>query len=92
MQEIGEHVIRREVGALEEQRQGLVLITVGNVLLGMDLLLACFVYSGLQAGSYMFLWWVLGEGVLGLGMVGVGSHKKSDARRKIAELTPSQHG
>ncbi|MGD0466967.1 MAG: hypothetical protein ABSA54_01195 [Terriglobales bacterium] len=91
MQEIGKDVIQREIEAFEEQRQGLVLITVGNVLLWMDLLLACFVYSGLQAGSHMFLWWVLGEGVLGVGLVGVGSHKKSVARRKLAELRPSQH-
>ena len=91
MPEIGEEIIQREVEALEEQRHGLVLMTVGKVLLWMDLLLACFVYSGLQVGSHLFLWWVLGEGLLGVGLVVVGSHKRSGAREKLAQLAPSPH-
>ncbi len=42
------------------------MMTVGKVLLWMDLILVCFVYAGLRTGSHLFLWWVLGEGLLGL--------------------------
>jgi pheromone shutdown protein TraB len=88
MLEVAEEHIQREVEALEEQRQGSVIMTVGKVLLWMDLILVCFVYVGVKSGSHLFLWWVLGEGVLGLMLLGVGSHKRADARRKLAELAP----
>jgi pheromone shutdown protein TraB len=88
MLEIVEEHIRRETAALEEGRQGMVMLTVGEVLLWMDLILVCFAYAGLSVGSYLFLWWVLGEGVLGFALMGVGYHKKADALRKLAELAP----
>ncbi len=88
MMEMVEQHIRREAEALEEQRQGSVAITVGKVLLWVDLLLACFVYVGLRAGSYLFLWWVLSEALLGLVLLGVGFQKRTAARRKLAELAP----
>lgn len=90
MLEIVEEHIRREVEALEEQRQGSVLMTVGKVLLWMDLILACFVYVGLRTGSHLFLWWVLGEAVLGLALIGVGTRKRAVAQRELAELAPPQ--
>jgi pheromone shutdown protein TraB len=86
MLEIVEKHIQGEVAALEEQRQGAVIMTVAKVLLWMDLVLACFVYAGLRVGSHLFLWWVLAEGMLGLALMGVGSHEIADARRKLAEL------
>jgi hypothetical protein len=87
MLEIVEQHIQREVDALEEQRRGAVIVTVGKVLLWVDLVLACFVYVGLRAGSHLFLWWVLGEGLLGLALMGVGSHEIANAHHKLAELT-----
>lgn len=63
-------------------------MTVGKVLLWMDMILLCFVYVGLRAGSGFFLWWVLGEGVLGFVLMGIGSHKRANARKKLAELAP----
>jgi hypothetical protein len=57
MLEIVEEHIQREEAALEERRQGVIMLTVGKVLLWMDLILVCFVYAGLSAGSYLFLWW-----------------------------------
>ena len=87
MLEVVEKHIQQEVAALEEQRRGTVLITVGKVLLWMDLILACFVYVGLRTGSYLFLWWVLVEGILGLALMGVGFHEIVDARRVLTELT-----
>jgi hypothetical protein len=88
MLEIVEQHIQREIEALEERRQGSVMMTVGKVLLWMDLILASFIYVGLRAGSDLFLWWVLGEGVLGFVLMVIGSHKRADARKKLAELAP----
>jgi len=87
MLEVVDKHIQQEAAALEEQRRGTVLITVGKVLLWMDLILACFVYVGLRSGSYLFLWWVLVEGILGLALMGVGFHDIVDARRVLTELT-----
>ena len=87
MLEVVEKHIQQEVAALEEQRRGTVLITVGKVLLWMNLILACFVYVGLRTGSYLFLWWVLVEGILGLALMGVGFHEIVDASRVLTELT-----
>jgi hypothetical protein len=90
MLEVVEEHIQREVAALEEQRRGAVMMTVGKVLLWMDLILASFVYAGLRVGSHLFLWWVLGEGLLGLALMGVGSHVIADAQGRLAQLT-SRH-
>ena len=89
--------IRLEVAALEGHRQGAVMMTVGKVLLWMDLILACFVYAGLRTGSHLFLWWVLGEGLLGLVLMGVGILRKANAQRELAALAlqvkgQSSHG
>ena len=65
-----------EEGIIEPQHRGLVLITVGKVLLWMDFLLLAFVYVGLRSGSHMWLWWVLGEGILGLILLEVGMHQR----------------
>ncbi len=70
-----------EVGIVEEQRKGLVLMTVGRVLLWMDFLLLAFVYVGLKSGSHMWMWWVLAEGVLGLVLLEIGAHKRGSITR-----------
>jgi hypothetical protein len=70
-----------EVGIVEEQRKGLVLMTVGRVLLWMDFLLLAFVYVGLRSGSRLWLWWVLGEGLLGLVLLEIGAHKRGSITR-----------
>ncbi len=70
-----------EVGIVEEQRKGLVLMTVGRVLLWMDFLLLIFVYVGLRSGSHLWLWWVIVEGVTGLILLEVGAHKRGSITR-----------
>jgi hypothetical protein len=70
-----------EEGIIERQRSGLVLMTVGKVLLWMDFLLLAFVYVGLQGGSDFWLWWVISEGVLGLVLLEVGSRKRGSLRK-----------
>jgi len=70
-----------EVGIVQEQRKGLVLMTVGRVLLWMDFILLAFVYVGLRSGSRMWLWWVLGEGLLGMIFLEIGAHKRGSITR-----------
>jgi hypothetical protein len=65
-----------EEGMVERKRSGMTLITAGKVLLWMDFILLMFVYVGLRSGSFMWLWWVLGEGVLGLVLIEVGMRKR----------------
>ena len=65
-----------EQGMVDEQRSGLVLMTIGKVLLWTDFLLLAFVYVGLRSGSHLWLWWVLIEGVLGLAFVEIGWRKR----------------
>jgi len=61
---------------MERKRSGMALITVGKVLLWMDFLLLAFVFVGLRSGSQMWMWWVIGEGILGLLLIEIGSHKR----------------
>ena len=74
---------------LERRRRASVMMTVGKVLLWMDLILACFVYVGLRSGSHFFLWWVIAEGILGFALLGAGAEKRSEASRRLAELSPT---
>jgi hypothetical protein len=81
--------IERETAALALERHGDGIMTVGKALLGMDLILVCFVDIGFRTGSLLFLWWVLAEGLLGLVLIGVGAHQKSEAQRELNALEPS---
>jgi hypothetical protein len=73
----GTKLIRIEESAIEdEKRVGSVLMTLGKVLLWTDFLLLMFVYVGWKSGSHMWLWWVLGEGILGLILLEIGRHKR----------------
>jgi len=65
-----------EEGILERQRSGLVLITVGKVLLWMDFLLMAFIYVGLRSGSDFWVWWVVAEGIVGLILIEVGIRRR----------------
>jgi len=65
-----------EEGMVERKRSGMALITVGKVLLWMDFLLLAFVFVGLRSGSQMWLWWVIGEGILGLLLIEIGTHRR----------------
>ena len=65
-----------EEGMMEQKRSGMALMTVGKVLLWMDFLLLAFVFVGLRSGSQMWMWWVIGEGILGLLLIEVGMHRR----------------
>lgn len=95
MEVLEEHLdqrIDRESQALELERHGDAVITVGEALLGMDLILVCFVDIGFRTGSLLFFWWVIAEGVLGVILMVVGSQQKSLAKKRLAALEPNRSG
>ena len=69
--------IKDEAGTSGQARVGAAMITVGKVLLWMDVLLLIFVYTGLKSGSHMWMWWVLGEGILGVALIAIGTRKRA---------------
>jgi hypothetical protein len=78
----GRKLVREEEESIvPEQRRGLVLMTAGKVLLWMDLLLLAFVYIGLRGGSHLWMWWVIGEAVLGSVLLGIGAHRRGSLSR-----------
>lgn len=80
--------IERETAALVQRDIGEGFITVGKALLGMDLILVCFVDIGFRTGSLLFFWWVLAEGILGLILLAIGVREKSGARRELEAVEP----
>ncbi|MGH9512986.1 MAG: hypothetical protein ACRD2U_12715 [Terriglobales bacterium] len=73
----GKDLMRMEEAAMAgEERVGSVMMTVGKVLLWFAFILLSFVYVGLRSGSYMWFWWVLGQGGLGLALLVAGAHKR----------------
>lgn len=76
--------IKDEAATSGEARVGAAMITVGKVLLWMDVLLLIFVYTGLKSGSHMWMWWVLGEGLLGIILIAVGTRKRAGGIRRTS--------
>ena len=87
MPDIPKARVLNEAAALEEQRQARVYKTIGKCLLWMDLLLLIFVYTGLRGGSYMWLLWVLIEGLAGLALIAIGSSKHRRANQGLLRLS-----
>jgi hypothetical protein len=87
-QERTDQRIERETAALELESGGEIAMTVGKALLGMDLILVCFVDIGWRTGSLFFFWWVIAEGLLGLVLAAVGVYQKSQAQRRLNALEP----
>jgi hypothetical protein len=73
----GKQLMRmEEAGMVDSQRSGLLLMTLGKVLLGFDGILLAFVYNGLRAGSYFYAIWVAIQGLIGLIFLAIGSQKR----------------
>ena len=81
--------VREEELLLWQQRRGGMMKTAGKVLLWMDLIFACFVYVGVESGSHLYWWWFLGEFVLGAVLFGYGARIRSEASRRLAEMSPT---
>ena len=63
------------------ETQGTVLMTIGKLLLWTDLIFLSFVYSGIKGGSYLYTYWTLTQGAIGLTLLIVGAVN--------ADLSPS---
>jgi hypothetical protein len=67
----------KEEASFGRRRLGAVLVTVGKILLWMDLLLLIFVYVGYRSGSTFWLWWVVIEAVLGAVLLVIGLYRRA---------------
>lgn len=85
-QRIERELIERETAALVLLRRGEAILTVAKALLGMELILICFVIVGLRVGSHLFLWWCIAEGLTGLILVWISLEKKSEAKTMLKAL------
>ena len=80
--------IRLETSAMELEEHGEAFITVGKALIGMDMILVCFVEISVRTGSRLFIWWVILEGLLGLICVIIGVTHKSKAHEQLSSVEP----
>jgi hypothetical protein len=73
----GKQMIREEEVQLGgDEGQGMVLMTAGKLLLWTDLIFLAFVYSGIKGGSYLYAYWTLIQGAIGLTLLTVGRIKR----------------
>ena len=73
----GKQLMRMEEVQLGgHETQGTVLMTVGKLLLWTDLIFLSFVYSGIKGGSYLYAYWTLLQGAIGLTLLIVGAVKR----------------
>ena len=73
----GKQLMRMEEVQLGgNETQGTVLMTVGKLLLWTDLIFLSFVYSGIKGGSYLYMYWTLVQGGIGLTLLIVGAVKR----------------
>jgi hypothetical protein len=73
----GKQLMRMEEVQLGgNETQGTVLMTIGKLLLWTDLIFLAFVYSGIKGGSYLYVYWTLVQGAIGLTLLIVGAVKR----------------
>lgn len=73
----GKQMIRMEEVQLGgDETKGAVLMTIGKLLLWTDLIFLAFVYSGIKGGSYLYAYWTLLQGTIGLTLLIVGWIKR----------------
>jgi hypothetical protein len=73
----GKQLMRMEEVQLGgHETQGTVLMTIGKLLLWTDLIFLSFVYSGIKGGSYLYTYWTLTQGAIGLTLLIVGAVKR----------------
>jgi hypothetical protein len=79
---------QREMDAVQNDlRLGLSLQVIGWTLLAFDGIIVVFVWTGLRAGSYFWLYWTVIEGVLGLALTMVGKSYKARAGTEVSRLS-----
>lgn len=73
----GKQMIREEEVQLGgDETRGTVLMTVGKLLLWTDLIFLSFVYSGIKGGSYLYTYWTVVQGLVGLTLLTIGRMKR----------------
>jgi len=73
----GKQMIREEeVQFGGDETRGTVLMTVGKLLLWTDLIFLSFVFSGIKGGSYLYTYWTLAQGLVGLTLLTIGRIKR----------------
>jgi len=73
----GKQLIREEEVQLGgDETQGTVLMTVGKLLLWMDLIFLAFVYSGIKGGSHLYFFWFTAQAIVALTLLGIGRAKR----------------
>ena len=69
----GKQMIRMEEVQLGgDETKGAVFMTIGKLLLWTDLIFLAFVYSGIKGGSYLYAYWALLQGGIGLTLLIIG--------------------
>jgi hypothetical protein len=69
--------IKDEAGTSGTARAGAGLITLGKILLWVDLIPLMFTYNDIRSGSYLWVAWAVIEGLLGIAMIVIGSRKRA---------------
>ena len=73
----GLQMIREEEVQLGgDETRGSVLMTAGKLLLWTDLIFMAFIYSGIKGGSYLYAFWFLIQGFIGLTLLILGRIKR----------------
>jgi len=73
----GKQMIRMEEVQLGgDETRGSVLMTAGKLLLWTDLIFMAFIYSGIKGGSYLYVFWFLIQGSIGLTLLITGRIKR----------------
>lgn len=73
----GKQLMRMEEVQLGgDETRGAVLMTIGKLLLWTDLIFLSFIYSGVKGGSYLYTYWTIIQGLVGLTLLTVGRIKR----------------
>ena len=71
--------------AMDTQRLGAILITIGWQLIAFDSLVGVWIWVGFRTGSFFWFWWVVATGVFALFLLWFGNHKRAVGERMLAE-------
>lgn len=82
---------QREMDAVQsELRLGLILDVAGWTLLSFLGIIVCFIWTGLRAGSYFWLYWTIIEGAVGMALLMAGKYYKTKAGSGVSRLGERQ--
>jgi hypothetical protein len=71
--------------AMDTQRLGAILLTVGWQIIVFDFVVGVWIWVGLRGGSFFWFWWVVGTGIVALFLLWLGAHKRAAGERMLAE-------